>query len=717
MPKFKKPSRPPHAPKPRPVRMMLMVLIFFSISIIKDYKPRQKAVKINLEDSCYIGLVGQSEFPAEAEILADGFNRHLDFGMNNISKIVGIKGSYVWLKMNFTLPPELKDKDLGLFISYIHFADKVWVNGNFCGGYGHFPPEEMSAQYISHAYYFPKGIVNQEGENTILIQVWNHGSGSIAGKCFVSEYEEVKRTESFSSMSTHYVYMYFEGGMFASAILFLFLYVRRRKQKEYFFFSILCLSTIMFSGILFAPTNPYFVYSGIQYFKLYRSLLCFMGLVIMTLLVAFIRHYMELPANGRIGLLRTLIFFIQIIVLYSTKCYDDIVKITPFLMLTSFIHVVFIVTCIMTGFKQEGNRKRAIVFTACFAPFILFMVADFILRGVFKIITIPYYSYFGWQLTIISFLFLLSYNHSKILEKNEYLNANLQMEVNAQTENLRIANEMLEERIKRSQIDLKMASIVQQKIFPYPNKNFTGWDIAVAYEPLTEVSGDFYDYYSLGNTLDGISLFDVSGHGVAASLVTMLAKNIVYNAFQKNRFYDVPISKCLLDINHNLIAAKGSIENYMTGIMFRFSSFDENDACEVALANAGHPRPILYSVKNDECEELKGDSGEKQVGALGMNDIEVSFRDVRFKMQQNDVLVCYTDGITEAKNIHGELFGKKRLMNIIKENHNKDAHRMLQVIQSEYNAFVGEADREDDVTVFILKREDSRDFLEALDSE
>jgi len=714
MPKFFQNIRPP---KPRPVLIYVTLLVLFIISAAIDHTPRKQYEKIDLSDSCYAGLIDKIEYPTEEEILADGFTDKLKLEKGNLSKRVGFQGRYIWVKATFTLTEALKDKDLGLFVTFIHFADKVWLNGSFIGSYGAFPPDEMSSQYLAHAYYFPKTILNQNGENTIMFQVWVHGVGTIAGKMFVSEQAEVKRSESYGSFKTNYVYIYFQGGMFASFLLFLFLFLRRKHQKEYFFFSMLCFVSIIFSGILFAPTNPYFCYTGVKYFKLYRTTLCFMGLMIFTLLLPFVRYYIGVRSSGKIGFSRFLLIIFQFVVLYSTKNYNDIMKVSPLLFGLNIIHILLIAFCFIAGFKQSNDHRRIFTLMLCFSPFVLMVFADFIVRGVIKAVDVPFLSYFGWQLTIIAFLLLLSHNYSQILEKHEYLNKNLLLEVNAQTENLRIANEMLEDRIERSEVDLKMASIVQQKIFPYPNKNFVGWDIAVLYEPLTEVSGDFYDYYNMGNILDGISIFDVSGHGVAASLVTMLAKNIVYNSFKKNRFYDVPMSKCLLDVNHDLIVSKGSIENYMTGIMMRFSRFNDNDDCTVDFANAGHPRPILYSAEKDVCEEIVGDETIAQFGAIGMKDVDVTFRDVNITMKKDDILVCYTDGITEAKSEKHELFGKRRLMNIIKENHTKDAHRLLQAIQLEYTAFVGEAPREDDVTIFVLKREDPHDFLEALDSE
>ena len=388
----------------------------------------------------------------------------------------------------------------------------------------------------------------------------------------------------------------------------------------------------------------------------------------------------------------------------------------PELCLT-FFHMLIVAWYIIRGFQIEMFRKSSLILTVSLIPFIIMLAIDLIIRMGFKITTLPYFSFYGWQLTIISYLVVLSYNHAMTIINNEYLNTNLKEEVQKQTENLHQANNRLLDRIHRSNIDLQMAAVVQQKFFPYPKKNYQGWDLAVNYEPLSEVSGDFFDYYALGIKLDGISLFDVSGHGIAASLITMLSKNIVYNAFQKNRFYDVPISKCLLDVNHDLIVAKGTIDNYMTGIMMRIGNFDENDCCKIDFANAGHPRPILYRSATDDCIEIIGDSEAEQFGAIGMANIDVKYRDVSFTMQKDDILVCYTDGVTEAENLAHQQFGKQRVMDFLMENHTKNAHRLVSELARTVKMYVGEGDRKDDITIIVMKREDSKDFLEALDAD
>ena len=259
-----------------------------------------------------------------------------------------------------------------------------------------------------------------------------------------------------------------------------------------------------------------------------------------------------------------------------------------------------------------------------------------------------------------------------------------------------------------------MASLVQIKFFPYPPKTLRGWDIAVSYSPLDKVSGDMYDFYVSGNELNGFSLFDVSGHGIAASLVTMLAKNIVFQSFLRNMENNETVSRTLYEINDEIIEAKGEIENYLTGVMFRFSNFDESDECMVEMANAGHPNPILYSAGEMQCRELMCAEGEDHHGAIGLDFITVSFPQINFKMAEDDILIFYTDGLTESRNKSNEMFGKARLKEIVRSSFAKDAQSIMEDIIDAFHDFTGGAKRDDDITVVVMKRENSNNFIEEL---
>ena len=133
------------------------------------------------------------------------------------------------------------------------------------------------------------------------------------------------------------------------------------------------------------------------------------------------------------------------------------------------------------------------------------------------------------------------------------------------------------------------------------------------------------------------------------------------------------------------------------------------------LSNAGHPHPILYDSEKNLVTEIKVSDETESFGAIGLTGANVKFQDCNFTMKENDILLIFTDGITEAANKEGEFFGKNRLMNLLNLHHQKSAPEIQDAIMSELNLFTGVQPRNDDITMIVLKKEKPEDFIEQLE--
>ena len=122
------------------------------------------------------------------------------------------------------------------------------------------------------------------------------------------------------------------------------------------------------------------------------------------------------------------------------------------------------------------------------------------------------------------------------------------------------------------------------------------------------------------------------------------------------------------------------------------------------MANAGHPCPILFCKATEEIKELTHEEGQLQYGAIGIKGIDVSFPQINFMMSDGDVLVCYTDGLTEAMNANRELFGKERVKQIIQDNHSKTSREILNALKTAVDDFAADTPADDDMTVIVLRR-------------
>lgn len=242
--------------------------------------------------------------------------------------------------------------------------------------------------------------------------------------------------------------------------------------------------------------------------------------------------------------------------------------------------------------------------------------------------------------------------------------------------------------------ELRLAQIVQQSFFKHNETIYENWAISYCNKPMAGVSGDFLDIYSNGSNLDGIGLFDVSGHGIASGLVTMLVKNIIFQEFYNGRSDKL---KSIIDrINIRYINEKGNIENYLTGILARLNGD------KVEFINAGHSMPIYYNAKEDSANYINDDN--TAFGAIGLPDLPTNFVSHTIEMQRGDELIFFTDGATEATNSHNMDFGKERLLKSIFRNADRPLTTQVNCIVSDILTFIGNEQQKDDITIIILKK-------------
>ena len=201
----------------------------------------------------------------DAEAQIPRFEKLNDISYRNLEKIAGRDGAYMWIKSEFVLPDELKHKTLGYVIPYLHFAEKVWLNGAYLGGYGQFPPDLESAQYETHFYTLSESLLNQDGKNLILIKVYALGKATLSGTSFIAELSDAKRFLKTHSFSHSKFYMVFEGGMFCAFMLFFLLFVSRRKAKEYMSFALLNYFSVFLLAYFFAPSLPWYNGMGMPF--------------------------------------------------------------------------------------------------------------------------------------------------------------------------------------------------------------------------------------------------------------------------------------------------------------------------------------------------------------------------------------------------------------------------------------------------------------------
>jgi phosphoserine phosphatase RsbU/P len=239
--------------------------------------------------------------------------------------------------------------------------------------------------------------------------------------------------------------------------------------------------------------------------------------------------------------------------------------------------------------------------------------------------------------------------------------------------------------------ELKIAHDIQQgiipKIFP-PFPNRSDIDIHAVLIPAREVGGDLYDYFLVDDDVLAFAVGDVSGKGVPASLLMAITRTLFRSRTQKN----MKVNEIIEAINSDLCLEN---ENVMF-VTFFLGLIDLKNG-ELHYCNAGHNYPyILY--KNGETKWLEQTHGTP----LGL------FPDKKYgsdtvKVNRDDLLLLYTDGVTEAMNKAGDLFGDDRLMQLLEQHdHDWTVSKVTQKILDDIAGFAAGAEQTDDIAILAL---------------
>jgi|GEM_PF-566542 len=246
-----------------------------------------------------------------------------------------------------------------------------------------------------------------------------------------------------------------------------------------------------------------------------------------------------------------------------------------------------------------------------------------------------------------------------------------------------------------AQRDMNMATHIQKSLFPKTPPQVDGWDIAFVFKPMSGVSGDLYDFFIKNNKLLGLTISDVSGHGIASSLITMIARSVIFRNIFKNNSDNLNV---VMDrINDDMTDEIGNVDNYLTSIILRFMG----DTVE--YVNAGHTDLLCKKAITGEVEIVNQDDDIKGV-YLGLKGIDLPSKMMSFQLLKNDILLLFTDCITESFNMDKEQYGEERLMSVLKNSPEGSSQEILDFILNDFYKFRGNEKLNDDLTVIVIKK-------------
>ena len=244
--------------------------------------------------------------------------------------------------------------------------------------------------------------------------------------------------------------------------------------------------------------------------------------------------------------------------------------------------------------------------------------------------------------------------------------------------------------------EINQAALIQNSFLKRKDIDYSDWNIACKCVPMSGVSGDMFDFFSDGNRLNGLGIFDISGHGISSGIITLLAKNIIRNEFRADT--KIPLSYTVEHINERYLEEKGSIDNYITGIILRIC---DNDGT-IELVNAGHKLPFVYRKKTGTAELIP--NSKEAVGAIGFRDLPYRYVSLFLSLESGDELFLYTDGIVDMRNKAGEEFGSERFVESICRHAGENVDTQLSLVFDDINAFANGMPLADDMSLIILQK-------------
>jgi len=258
----------------------------------------------------------------------------------------------------------------------------------------------------------------------------------------------------------------------------------------------------------------------------------------------------------------------------------------------------------------------------------------------------------------------------------------------------------VEKEKERMQTELEIAREVQAQLYPKEAPPACGLRLTVRCDPARMVSGDYYDYQVLGNKRLAFAIGDVAGKGISAALLmatlqaalrAQLAGRAPMHENECSSAPEINCSALVTQLNRQLYATTAP-EKYAT---FFFALWDE-ETRTLTYTNAGHLSPLL--IRNGEVRPL--DSNGLVVGAIP----HATYDESCLIVEPGDLLVCYTDGITEPENAYGEMFGEERLIELVKKHVHQDDRDIVRIVMEAVRSWTGTPELFDDMTLLLARQ-------------
>ncbi|WP_078128634.1 SpoIIE family protein phosphatase [Leptospira alexanderi] len=235
--------------------------------------------------------------------------------------------------------------------------------------------------------------------------------------------------------------------------------------------------------------------------------------------------------------------------------------------------------------------------------------------------------------------------------------------------------------------DMQIASQIQLNSLPNIPKKIQGLELETSYIASKEIGGDFYDLIYHNPDEVSVLIADVSGKGIAAALFMEFSKTIIAGEVSRNSSTSISLMSA-----NRIIQEKSGYFMFVTVMLARINMAKR----KIRYSSAGHNEQLLYKAKEKKVVSLSGKGMP-----LGIKESEIDEHELDY--YSGDLLILYTDGVSEAMNESNEMYGLENLTKLIERNGDMPLGALKELIIDTTDAFRGDADPHDDYTLFMVR--------------
>lgn len=296
---------------------------------------------------------------------------------------------------------------------------------------------------------------------------------------------------------------------------------------------------------------------------------------------------------------------------------------------------------------------------------------------------------------VIGVIILANFSQGKrFLAVDKSLLVSLATQTAVAIEGSRYHQHMMEQ--NRLDEDLRVAKRIQNNLLPDQIPSSYPLEIAAFYETAREVGGDYFDFFTLNQAHDlpvpdpsklGFALGDVMGKGIGAAMVMAMARSVLKASILS---HPSP-AKIMSALNQSLYEDIEKAGFYLT---FWYGQFDFK-TYQLTFSSSGNPPFLLFSPTGESSEFVAANA------MLGVS-FDTQFSESTIGLKEGEILLFFTDGVSEAKSLEGELFGLDRLKSLVKENIDKAPEEIKTAVYQRIKEFCGEA-LSDDMALIVMR--------------